>query len=177
MFGYGWVEILFGEGIGGIAAPSDEVFDGTLGTVGIEDFEAVALLLNVDGHGLKCFCGLKGEQGKGTVIAIDAGAYEIVGAEVSDVEHGVGYNIADIHEGGRIALRGVGGAGACYHQGVGMLRWKRPRGSACLEKDYECWQENADRAWCHGFNGVGKMYCSSLRLHMICSPSALCRCR
>ncbi len=93
------VEIGFHGGVGQVGSPADEVVDGTLGTVGVVDFEAVALGHEVVVDGAKAVGSLAGEQGGGLEVAVDAGADEVVGAEVADFEDGVGNSVGEGDEG------------------------------------------------------------------------------
>ena len=64
--------------------PFDEVFDGSLGTVGIVDFQAAAHRREFVADGLQCFRRLDREHGRRAFVAADAVPGEIVRGIVPD---------------------------------------------------------------------------------------------
>ena len=87
------IEVGLHQRVGDVLGPAHEVVNALLRTVGIVDFQAVALLSHVVAHLLQCCCGLLGKQGRGLLVAVDALAHEVVGAEVAYLQYGVGHGI------------------------------------------------------------------------------------
>ena len=89
------VEIAAHCGVAKVGSPADEVVYSHLRAVGIVDFQAVALGLDVVADGTEAVGGAARKQRRGLQVAVDAGADEIVGAVVADFEDGVGHHIGD----------------------------------------------------------------------------------
>ena len=87
------IEIGLHEGVGNVGSPAHEMVNTFLRTVGVVDFQSVALPDDVVADGTEAIGGSFGEQRGGLLIAVDAGANEVVGAVVADFEYGVGYGI------------------------------------------------------------------------------------
>ena len=90
------IEVRLHQRVGHILGPAHEVVHGLLRTVGIVDFQPVALFHHVVADGAQAVGGHTGEQGDGGLVAVDAGAHEVVGAEVADFENGIGHGVRQI---------------------------------------------------------------------------------
>lgn len=88
--------------------PFDEVFDGSLGTVGIVDFQAAAHRREFVADGLQCFRRLDREHGRRAFVAADAVPGEIVRGIVPDFRDCVRRGFGEMHESGRRAVTSVG---------------------------------------------------------------------
>ena len=102
------VEVALHGGVVDVGGPADEVVDGALRTVGVVDFEAVALCHEVVADGAQAVGGFADHQGRGLEVAVDAGADEVVGAVVADFEDGVGDGLGEDDELGGVGVDGVG---------------------------------------------------------------------
>ena len=96
-----------------VGGPSYEVVDALLRTVGIVDFQAVALLHHVVAHCPECLGGLPCEQGRGLLVAVDALSHEIVGAVVANLQDGIGHGVGQGDELAVVLRR-------ADHHGVGI---------------------------------------------------------
>ena len=76
-----------------VGSPAHEVVDGFLRPVGVVDFQAVALRADVVAHGSQCLCCLLCEEGCRFLVAVDALSHEVVRAEVTYLEDGIGNGI------------------------------------------------------------------------------------
>ena len=103
------VEVALHERVVDVGGPADEVVDGALRAVSVVDLEAVALGHDVVADGAQAVGGLAGEQGGGLLVAVDAGADEVVGAVVADFQDGVGHGVGEVDEVARVVWfrRGV----------------------------------------------------------------------
>ena len=81
-----------------VAAPANKEIDGHLRTVGIEDLEQVALLLEVIAHELEAVGSLACQIGHGAFVAGDALAHEIIGCIITDLLDDVGADIGQEDE-------------------------------------------------------------------------------
>ncbi len=81
-----------------VAAPANKEIDGHLRTVGIEDLEQVALLLEVVAHELKAVGSLACQIGHGAFVAGDALAHEIIGSIITDLLDDVGADVGQEDE-------------------------------------------------------------------------------
>ncbi len=77
-----------------VGSPAHEMVDGLLGAIGIVDFQPVALLAQVVADGAETVGSLLRKQGRGLQIAVDTLAHEVVGAEIANLEDGVGHGIS-----------------------------------------------------------------------------------
>ena len=84
-----------------VASPADKEIDSHLRAIGIEDLEAITLLLEVVAHQLEAVGSLAGQIGHGALIARDALAHEVVGGVVADLLDDVG---ADVGEEDKVRL-------------------------------------------------------------------------
>ena len=73
---------------------SHKVVDTLLRAVGIVDLQAVALRHHVVTHLSQGLGSLLGQQGRRLLVAVDAGTYEIVRAEVAYLKDGIGHGIS-----------------------------------------------------------------------------------
>ncbi len=81
-----------------VASPANEEIDSHLRAIGIENLEAITLLLEVVAHQLEAVCSLAGQIGYGALIARDALAYEVVGGVVADLLDDVGADVGEEDE-------------------------------------------------------------------------------
>jgi len=79
--------------------------DRPLGTVGVEDFQAVALCFDIIAHRLQRFGGPHGEQSGRLVIAVDAVSHEVIGRVITDFENDIRHGLRNMHESGRCGFR------------------------------------------------------------------------
>ena len=94
------VEIGLGERVDRVCCPAHEVVHSPLGTVGIIDLDAVAVLPEVIAHGTQAVGGLACHQRNGLQVAVDARSHKVVGAEVAYFEDSIG---DDVGEGDKLA--------------------------------------------------------------------------
>ena len=64
-----------------------------LRTVGIVDFQAIALFLHVVAHGLQAISSLFCHQRSWLQISVDTVAHEVVSAEISNLQNGIRHGI------------------------------------------------------------------------------------
>lgn len=83
-----------------VAAPTNEEIDSHLRAVGIEDLEAITLLLEIVAYQLEAVGSLACQIGHGALIARDALAHEVVGGVVADLLDDVGADVGEEDEGG-----------------------------------------------------------------------------
>ena len=84
-----------------VASPANEEIDSHLRAVGIENLEAITLLLEVVAYQLEAVGSLACQIGHGALIARDALAHEVVGGVVADLLDDVG---ADVGEEDKVRL-------------------------------------------------------------------------
>ena len=89
-----------------VFAPADEMVDGTLGTVGVIDFDAVPLLDELVADSLQAVGGFLCHQGRGLLVTVNPGADEVVGTEITYLQNGIRHHVGDIHKTGRTLLDG-----------------------------------------------------------------------
>ena len=106
-FGAVGVEILLHALVFEVAAPANEEIDSHLRAIGIEDLEAITLLLEVVAHQLEAVGRLACQIGHGALIARDALAHEVVGGVVANLLDDVGADVGKEDEGGGDGVRGV----------------------------------------------------------------------
>ena len=109
-----------------VGSPAHEVVDGFLRTVGIVDFQTVALSHDVVAHGSQGLCSLPGEQGRRLLVAVDALAHEVVRAEVTYLEDGIGNGIGQGDELAVVVGRGKDCGGITFAlDGGGVFTCRR----------------------------------------------------
>ena len=92
------VEGLFHQGVSPVGGPADEVVHGPLRPVGIVDLEPVALAHDVVAHRLEAVCSLACQHRSRGEVSVDPLPYEVVGAEVPDLQDGVRDGFCDEDE-------------------------------------------------------------------------------
>ena len=90
-----------------VASPANEEIDSHLRAIGIEDLEAITLLLEVVAYQLEAIGSLACQIGYGALIARDALAHEVVGGIVADLLDDVG---ADVGKEDEVSFWRGGGA-------------------------------------------------------------------
>ena len=83
-----------------VASPANEEIDRHLRAIGIEDLEAITLLLEVVAYQLEAVGSLAGQIGDGALIARNTLAHEVVGGVVADLLDDVGADVGKEDEGG-----------------------------------------------------------------------------
>lgn len=81
-----------------VASPANEEIDGHLWAVGIENLEAITLLLEVVAHELEAVGSLSCQIGHGAFVAGDALAHEIIGCIITDLLDDVGADVGQEDE-------------------------------------------------------------------------------
>lgn len=76
-----------------VASPANEEIDGHLWTIGIENLEAITLLLEVVAYQLEAVGSLACQIGHGAIVAGDAFAHKVVGGVVADLLDDVGADV------------------------------------------------------------------------------------
>ncbi len=97
-FGAVGVEILLHALVFEVASPANEEIDRHLRAIGIEDLEAITLLLEVVAYQLEAVGSLAGQIGHGALIAWDALAHEVEGGVVADLLDDVGADVGEEDE-------------------------------------------------------------------------------
>ena len=103
------VEVGLHQRVVDVLSPAHKVVDALLRTVGIVDFQAIALLDNIVADGLQTVSSLTGEQSGGFLVAVDAASHKIVGAKVADFQNHVGHDVGKCHKLAGIVGRNDGG--------------------------------------------------------------------
>ena len=92
------IEIGLHQRVSEVLGPAHEVVHALLRTVGIIDLQTIAQGLHVVAHGTQAVGSHTGEQGRRLLVAVDATAHEIVGAEIAYLEDGIGHHIGEGHK-------------------------------------------------------------------------------
>ena len=92
------VEIRLHPRVGGVFRPVHEVDDGALGTIGVVDFQTIAVRPDIVAYHLQRLGGLRREQCGRAFIAVDACSHEVVGGVVADFQKRVRDDLLEMHE-------------------------------------------------------------------------------
>ena len=92
------VEIFLHALVFKVASPANEEIDSHLRAIGIEDLEAITLLLEVVAYQLEAVGSLAGQIGDGALIARNTLAHEVVGGVVADLLDDVGADVGEEDE-------------------------------------------------------------------------------
>ena len=84
--------------------PSHEVVDTLLWPVGIVDFQAITLLAYVVADGPQTVGSSPCQQCRRLLVAVDALAYEVVGAVVANLQNGIRHGVGEHYKLARIVL-------------------------------------------------------------------------
>ena len=96
------VEIAFHCRVIEIFSPAHEVIDTHLRTVGIVDFEAVALGLKIVADGFQTVSGLAGKKGRGLLVAVNAGTDEVIGTKITDLKNNIWHHVGNVDKTSRL---------------------------------------------------------------------------
>ena len=142
LLGHVGVEVLLHLLVVEVGGPAEEMVDGALGAVGVEDFEEIAFGAEVVGDTREGLGGLTGADGNGALVAVDAGADEIEVGEIADVEEDVGDDVGEIDKAfGEDLLVGEGVDG----EEEGVERLMRLRGRLGMGAgEGECTEDECD---------------------------------
>ena len=92
------IEIILHALVFEVASPANEEIDSHLRAVGIENLEAITLLLEVVAYQLEAVGSLAGQIGHGAFIAWNTLAHEVVGGVVADLLDDVGADVGEEDE-------------------------------------------------------------------------------
>ena len=89
------IEVGLHQCVGEVGTPAHEVVNGHLRTVGVVDFQTVALLFQLVTDGAEAVGSLAREQCGGLQVSIDTAANEVVGAVVADFKENIRHYIGN----------------------------------------------------------------------------------